>query len=97
MCRIKSLHDNKMIQGSGADLMKLAMWYTFKEIHLEKKIPHLVHILLNVHDQLTTACDESVVEYWKVRLHEIMLEAGKVIVKSGILGAETQVSDVWTK
>lgn len=88
---------NTPIQGSGADLMKLAMWYTFKEIHLVQKIPHLVHILLNVHDQLTTACHSSMTEYWKVRLDELMCEAALVIVKSGILKADTQVSECWTK
>lgn len=88
---------NTPIQGSGADLIKLAMWYTFKEIHIDSKLQDKVHILLNVHDQLTTACSEDIAEEWRVRLDNIMTTAGKVIVKSGILKAETNISDVWTK
>ena len=73
------------------------MWYTFKEIHIDSKLQDKVHILLNVHDQLTTACSEDIAEEWRTRLDDIMTTAGKVIVKSGILKAETNISDVWTK
>jgi hypothetical protein len=52
---------------------------------------------LNVHDQLTTACTEDIAEWWKVEFDKLMCEAAKIVIPSGLLKAETNISDVWTK
>lgn len=85
-----------MFQGSGGDMIKLAMWQTYKYIR-DNDLTEKVHILLNVHDQLTTESAPEYTEEWKTKFDSLMVEAGKIIVTSGILKADTQVSPFWTK
>jgi DNA polymerase-1 len=94
--RIERQSKNHPIQGSGADIIKLAMWLTYKYIR-DNKLTDKVHILLNVHDQLTTACTEDLGEWWKDKLDELMCQAAKKVIPSGLLKAETNISTVWTK
>jgi DNA polymerase I-like protein with 3'-5' exonuclease and polymerase domains len=72
------------------------MWLTYKYIR-DNKLTDKVHILLNVHDQLTTACTEDLGEWWKDKLDELMCQAAKKVIPSGLLKAETNISTVWTK
>jgi len=85
-----------LFQGSGGDMIKLAMWLTYKFVR-DNNLQDRIHILLNVHDQLTTACVAELAPWWKVEFDKLMVQAGKVIVTSGILKADTNISDVWTK
>ena len=94
--RIERQSKNHPIQGSGADIIKLAMWKTYKYIR-DNNLQNKIHLLLNVHDQLTTACTEDIAEWWKVEFDNLMCEAAKVIIPSGLLKADTNISDVWTK
>lgn len=77
-------------------MIKLAMWQTYKYIR-DHNLTEKVHILLNVHDQLTTEAQTDFAEEWKEIFDSLMVEAGKIIVTSGILKAETNISSVWTK
>jgi len=94
--RIERQSKNHPIQGSGADIIKLAMWKTYKYIR-DNNLQDKIHLLLNVHDQLTTACTEDIAEWWKVEFDKLMCEAAKIVIPSGLLKAETNISDVWTK
>ena len=94
--RIERQSKNHPIQGSGADIIKLAMWKTYKYIR-DNNLQSKIHLLLNVHDQLTTTCTEDIAEWWKVEFDNLMCEAAKVIIPSGLLKADTNISDVWTK
>lgn len=94
--RIERQSKNHPIQGSGADIIKLAMWKTYKYIR-DNNLQSKIHILLNVHDQLTTACTEDIAEWWKVEFDKLMCEAAKIVIPSGLLKADTNISDVWTK
>lgn len=85
-----------MFQGSGGDMIKLAMWKTYKYIR-DNDLTERVHILLNVHDQLTTEAHPDFAVEWKNTFDFLMVEAGKVIVTSGILKADTAISPFWTK
>lgn len=94
--RIERQSKNHPIQGSGADIIKLAMWVTYRYIR-ENNLQDKVHIVLSVHDQLTTVCREDFAEEWKQKLDDLMCTAAKTVIPSGLLKADTNISDVWTK
>jgi DNA polymerase I-like protein with 3'-5' exonuclease and polymerase domains len=87
---------NQPIQGSSADITKVAVCMVMWELD-EKKIHDTVKLVLQVHDQLDTVCRDDYTEKWKPRLTEIMEEAAKVVIPSGLLKAETTITDVWSK
>ena len=85
-----------MIQGSAADIAKLSLvlirWY-IKDHNLRDK----VLIVAQVHDQNTTFAREDFAEEWKHILTNLMIEAGKVVIPNGLLGAETSITERWSK
>jgi DNA polymerase I-like protein with 3'-5' exonuclease and polymerase domains len=87
---------NTPIQGTAADMMKLAMcmirWYR-DDNNLRDKIA----LVVQVHDQQTTRCVDELCEWWKPKMTALMEEAGRVLVTSGLLRAETNISQLWTK
>lgn len=92
----KELHDNKMIQGCGADIMKLAMVLVRAWIY-DNGYQDRIRIVGQVHDQLTTICKRDVAEMWKVQMTQLMEDAALVVIPSGILKADTNISITWTK
>lgn len=94
--RIERQGKNHPIQGSGSDVIKLAMWFTYKYIR-DNNLKDKVHILLNVHDQLTTACVPEITEEWMQVFDKLMCDAALKIIPSGILKADTNRSSTWTK
>lgn len=94
--RIERQAKNHPIQGSGADIMKLAMWVVYKWIR-DNNLQDQIHILLNVHDQLTTEKDKNLQLDWNSKLDELMCKAAAIVIPTGILKAETNTTNVWTK
>jgi DNA polymerase-1 len=89
---------NTPIQGSSADMTKLAMVKIFEEItNSESKFYNNVKMVMTVHDQIDTVCKEELAEEWRDKMNELMEEAGKIIVTNGLLTAETEISNVWKK
>lgn len=87
---------NQPIQGSSADITKVAICMVMWELD-KGGLYDDVKLVLQVHDQLDTVCRDEVAEIWKPRLTEIMEEAAKVVIPSGLLKAETTITDVWSK
>lgn len=87
---------NAPIQGSAADSAKLSLVLIRNYIN-EHSLRDRVKFILQVHDQNTTTAHKDYAETWKKELHELMLEAARWIVPSGLLGADTTISPVWTK
>jgi DNA polymerase I-like protein with 3'-5' exonuclease and polymerase domains len=87
---------NMPIQGSGADLMKWTMWLVYKYLR-ENNLTDKVHMVACVHDQLTTTCTSDFSEKWAKELDALMCEGALKVVTSGILKADTQCSQYWTK
>jgi len=85
---------NTPIQGTAADMTKLAMVMIRKEV---KRKAYPVNMVMVVHDQIDTECPEYFAETWRARMTEIMEEAAKTIIQTGILKADTQISEVWEK
>jgi len=94
--RIERQSKNHPIQGSGADIMKLAMWVVYKWIR-DNNLQDFIRILLNVHDQLTTEKDCTLELDWNAQLDALMCKAAAIVIPTGILKAETNTSAMWTK
>lgn len=91
---IERASKNTPIQGSGADMTKLALIYIYKEI-TENDLP--VKLVMTVHDQIDTICKAEYAEQWKVRMTELMEKAANVILTNGLLKAETSITEKWSK
>lgn len=87
---------NMPIQGSGADMAKVAMVRMYQHIH-DNHLEDRVKLAMQVHDQIDTHCRKDFTEVWKPVMHQIMIESALLIVPNGLLGADTGVSPVWTK
>lgn len=91
-----------MIQGTAADMMKLAMVMAYEYVK-ENNLFDYVKFVMQVHDQLTTLARNINIdgiewkEAWKEKLTELMEDAAKVIIPSGLLKAETNISNTWQK
>lgn len=87
---------NTPIQGTAADMVKVAMVKTRRFI-LAKKLQDDIKLRMQVHDQITTSCKVKYQEKWPKIMTQLMEDSAKVILPSGLLKAETQVSPFWTK
>ena len=94
--RIERQAKNQPIQGAGSDLIKLAMWLVYKYIRAHN-LQDKVSILLNVHDQLTTDAEPDFAEEWAIKLDALMCEAALQVIPSGLLKAETKITEQWNK
>lgn len=95
---IERASKNMPIQGSSADIVKIAMVLLRDWIRYNGYIDK-INIIAQVHDQITTDCaTQQIAEMWAPVMDNLMVEAGKVVVPSGILKAETNnTGTCWTK
>ena len=92
---IERASKNTPIQGSSADMTKLALIYIHREI--QESWSDTVKIVMTVHDQIDCVCRQDVAEAWSVRMTELMEKAAKVIIPNGLLKADTNISKTWEK
>lgn len=92
---IERASKNTPIQGSSADMTKLALIYIHREI--QESWSDTVKIVMTVHDQIDCVCREDVAEAWAVKMTELMEKAAKVIIPNGLLKADTNISRTWEK
>jgi len=92
---IERASKNTPIQGSSADMTKLALIYIYKEI--QKNWRGDVKIVMTVHDQIDTICKENIAGEWARMMTMEMERAAKVIVPNGLLKADTNISQTWEK
>lgn len=92
---IERASKNTPIQGSSADMTKLALIYIHREI--QESWSDTVKIVMTVHDQIDCVCRQDVAEAWSVRMTELMEKAAKVIIPNGLLKADTNISATWEK
>lgn len=85
---------NTPVQGSGADMIKLSMWYAY-----EAELTHRVggRLLLCVHDELITEAPIETVETWTALLKDAMKRAAEIIVRPGLINIEPVICDLWEK
>jgi len=92
---IERASKNTPIQGSSADMTKLALIYIHREI--QESWNNNVKIVMTVHDQIDTICKQEVAEAWAVKMTELMEKAAKIIIPNGLLKADTNISQTWEK
>lgn len=90
--KIERAGKNTPIQGTNADITKLAMVNTYEVIQ-ENNYP--VDIILSVYDELQTECREDFAESWKVILEDIMKKSAEVIITTVPIVCDCTISDYW--
>lgn len=87
---------NTPIQGGAADITKLSLclirWYIE-----DNGLRDRVKLWMQVHDQNSTLARKDYAEEWKPILTDLMRQAGQVVVTNGLLDAETNITERWSK
>lgn len=97
LCSIERESKNLPIQGGAADITKVALVLIRNYIN-ENGYRDDIKIVMQVHDQVTTICKTELTDWWTLKLTELMEDAAKVVIPSGLLKAETASSNqCWTK
>ena len=91
---IKSSYGNKLIQGSSADITKLAGIYFFRYL-IEKGLVFKVLMPNVVHDEWIVESPKELAEEMKNKLQECMEDAGKVFCKVVKLKADPMITTHW--
>lgn len=85
---------NYPIQGSGADLLKLAVLMFMagsRRLHLSARLVNLVH------DEIVVECKEEEAQRVKELLEEEMKRAGSIVLKRVPVEVETAINQRWVK
>jgi DNA polymerase-1 len=85
---------NSPVQGTNADILKLALILLQKEIDENNWD---VFILLTVYDEIQCEAHRSIAEAWRQKQTEIMIKAAQTIIKSVPMDVDCKISEHWTK
>ena len=91
---IERASKNTPIQGTGADMTKLALVLIrayIRDNNLNVKV------VMTVHDQIDTVCHKDFAEEWAKNLRNLMEEAAKQILNTDLLKADPNITDKWEK
>tara|TARA_R100000458_G_C8114358_1_gene135846 strand:- start:18 stop:530 length:513 start_codon:yes stop_codon:yes gene_type:complete len=91
---IERASKNTPIQGASADMTKLAL-YMLRQLIQQRDLP--VKLVMTVHDQIDTICENEFIDTWSELMKITMEHAAETIVTNGLLKAEVTVSDCWEK
>jgi len=81
---------NTLIQGTGADILKIAIG------ELSEHLNDDVRLIAVVHDECVLEVKEGLEEHWKAKLTEIMVNAGASVFNKTRLTAESGVGNDWS-
>lgn len=81
---------NTLIQGTGADILKLALG------ELNQYLNDTVRLVAVVHDEIVLEVKDGLEDYWKTKLPEIMVKAGDQVFSKTKLTAEPGVGLDWS-
>lgn len=85
---------NYPIQGTGADLLKLAVLMfnvELKKRGLEARVVNLVH------DEIVVECGKEIAEEVRNLLESAMVQAGSIVLKQVPVEADSEVNERWVK
>lgn len=85
---------NTVIQGSGADITKLALIYIREYIN---KNNYPASIVLTIHDSIICEVRDDRVEEWGQIQSELMILAGKEVVRTLPVNVDVTISKEWIK
>lgn len=83
-------------QAINGSIMKYALCFMKKYIE-ENNVEDKVCLLLTVHDQQLSEAREDYAEEWAGIQTELMEKAAKYVIPSGVLKADTDILEHWTK
>jgi DNA polymerase I-like protein with 3'-5' exonuclease and polymerase domains len=83
---------NSPIQGTGADIIKQAIFETFEKLKALN-----VHLVLTVHDELVFEAPEETVEQAKVLIETGMIKAARTYLKQVPIKVDIEIDKVWRK
>ena len=92
--KIERAGKNLPIQGSSADMVKLALVLIRTLIH-SRQLP--VKLVMTVHDQIDTVCERSFSEEWARLLTAQMEKAARTVITNGLLKSDTTITEHWSK
>jgi DNA polymerase I-like protein with 3'-5' exonuclease and polymerase domains len=92
--RKRNMGMNTPIQGSGADMMKLAMCMIY-EYSYDIDINDIVKLVLTVHDELLTECKKKFSKEWARVMKFLMEESAMVITKDHLITTEPEIVERW--
>lgn len=92
--RVRRASKNTPIQGSGADMTKLALVMLRNEI---AKLPYGVKMVLTVHDEINCICEREHAEEFAQLLSSTMEKSATYIVGEGLLRCDATITDRWEK
>ncbi len=87
---------NTPIQGSGADMTKTALVLVLHRL-MDKGWLGKVKMALTVHDEIVLESPMELQDEVKELLGKSMSDAGMIIVPNGLIKAETNISNEWSK
>lgn len=93
---IERASKNTPIQGGSGDMTKLALVYIRDYIN-DNNLRDKVKLVMQVHDQVDTICHKDYADVWQNKMTELMERAAKVVIPSGLLTSETNITEKWTK
>lgn len=85
---------NAPIQGANADIVKQAMIYIQDEIDNNLWDAGIV---LQIYDELQTEVIKTKAELWRDKLQELMIKAGKILLKEVPVVVDVKISNCWSK
>jgi DNA polymerase I-like protein with 3'-5' exonuclease and polymerase domains len=80
---------NTLIQGSGADILKIAI------ANLNDHLNDSVHLVACVHDEIVLEVKEELAEDYKNILEDNMIKAAETVLKSVPASADASIGDSW--
>ena len=93
---IERASKNTPIQGGSGDMTKLALIYIRNYIN-DNKLRDTIKLSMQVHDQIDTICHKDYADVWQKEMTTLMEAAAKVVIPSGLLTSETNISLKWEK
>jgi len=92
---IERASQNCPVQGSSGDVLKISMYKIYNYIH-DNNLSHKVKMKMEVHDSIDTAVVEEFAQEWSTIQARLMEDAAKVLIPSGILKTDTEITDRWS-
>ena len=91
---IERVSKNTPIQGTGADMIKLAMVMIRNKI---KTLSYPAYLVTQVHDEIGVEVREDKVNEWAEIQSELMRQAGAKIISDFPMGVDCTISNEWCK
>lgn len=87
---------NTPIQGTGADILKVALVYINRYI-FEHKLFDKVKLIMQIHDEVITEVRKDFAEEWLVIKRQLMIDAALAVTKVQVINVTPFLAEYWRK